>query len=105
MSQHPTLKIDSVGAKHRNVLSRLERIKRLQDDNKWHDRSSAFNLPKIKSLKVKVKKVKEVKAGAEAGATAGKPAAVAAPAAAAKSTAAKPAAGKAAGGDKGAKGK
>jgi small basic protein (TIGR04137 family) len=61
MSQHPSLRFDSVGAKHRNVLKRLERIKKLQDENKWEGRSSIYGLPKIKSLKIKVKKVKEVK--------------------------------------------
>lgn len=56
MSQHSSLRIDSVGAKHRNVLSRLERIKKLQAQGKWKGRESAYGLPKIKSMKVKVKK-------------------------------------------------
>lgn len=56
MSQHPSLRIDSVGAKHRNVLKRFERIKKMQENNKWQDRESVFNLPKYKSLKIKVKK-------------------------------------------------
>ncbi len=94
MSQHPSLRIDSVGAKHRNVLTRLERIKKLQEENKWNERPSVLGLPKVKSMKIKVKKVKEApaEAGAEGaaapGATAAKPAAAAAKPAAA---AAKPA--------------
>lgn len=56
MSQHPSLRVDSVGAKHRNVLSRLERIKKMKDSGKWGDRETALGLPKIKSLKIKVKK-------------------------------------------------
>lgn len=63
MSQHRSLKVDSVGVKHRNVLKRHERIKKLQDDNRWMDGNSVYNLPKIKSIKVKVKK----SAGKEAG--------------------------------------
>ena len=55
MSQHPSLRVDSVGAKHRNVLTRLERIKKMQEEDNWKDRESIYNLPKIKSLKIKVK--------------------------------------------------
>ena len=100
MSQHPSLREDSVGAKHRNVLKRFERIKKLQEENKWQDRVTVYNLPKIKSMKIKVKKAKGVAAeGAEgaaapaaAGAAAAKPAAkAAAPAAKAAAPAAKPA--------------
>lgn len=57
MSQHPSLRVDSVGVKHRNVLKRLERIKKLQDEGRWSDeKQSIYNLPKIKSVKIKVKK-------------------------------------------------
>ena len=58
MSQHTSLKFDSVGVKHRNVLKRFERIKKLQEQNKWQERSSIFGLPKVKSLKIKVRKSK-----------------------------------------------
>lgn len=98
MSQHPSLKVDSVGAKHRNVLTRLERVKKLQEQNKWQDRATAYNLPKVKSMKIKVKKVKEAPAEGAAGAApaagaAAAPAAkAAAPAAKAAAPAAKPAA-------------
>jgi small basic protein (TIGR04137 family) len=70
MSQHPSLRSDSVGAKHRNVFKRFERVKKLQDMGKWSDRNTAYNLPKVKSLKVKIKKVKEAKEGAAEGAVA-----------------------------------
>ena len=76
MSQHRSLKVDSVGTRHRNVLSRIERIKKLKDLKRWDDNKSAFNLPKIRSLKVKVKK-----AASKAAAGAEKAGAVAAPAA------------------------
>lgn len=90
MSQHPTLRVDSVGAKHRNVLKRYERIQKLQEENKWQERASAFNLPKVKSMKIKVKKTKEVAEGAEGAAGAAAPAAKAgAPAAKAAAPAAK----------------
>ncbi len=92
MSQHPSLRSDSVGVKHRNVFKRLERVKKLQEIGKWSDRSTAYNLPKVKSMKVKMKKVKEAKVPAAEGASA--------PGAAVPAAAAKPAAGKAAPGKK-----
>ena len=88
MSQHPSLRSDSVGAKHRNVFKRLERVKKLQEMGKWSESATAYNLPKVKSQKIKMKKVKEAKAGAADGA--------AAPGAATP-VAGKPAAGKVAG--------
>lgn len=84
MSQHPSLREDSVGAKHRNVLKRFERINKLQEQNKWQDRASVFGLPKVRSIKIKVKKTKEGPAeGAPeaAGAAAGAGTAAAKPAA------------------------
>ncbi|HXV27344.1 MAG TPA: small basic protein [bacterium] len=68
MSQHPSLRVDSVGARHRNVLKRLERIKKMREEGRWQEESSIYKLPKIKSMKIKVKKVKEAK---EEGAPAG----------------------------------
>ena len=63
MSQHSSLKFSSVGVKHRNVLKRYERIKKLKEiSEKWEERKSAFGLPKIKSLKIKVRKTKSEKA-------------------------------------------
>jgi len=56
MSQHPSLRVDSVGAKHRNVLKVFERIKKLKAQDKWNDRESVYGLPKVKSIKIKVKK-------------------------------------------------
>ncbi len=80
MSQHPSLKIDSVGARHRNVLKRHERVATLRSSENWGTRESAFKLPKVKLIKMKVKKAKgEKEEGAEGeakpGAAAGAPAA------------------------------
>lgn len=72
MSQHASLRVDSVGTKHRNVLKRFERIKKLEEIDKWQGRASVFGLPKVKSMKIKVKKTKEVLG--EEGAAAGAPA-------------------------------
>jgi small basic protein (TIGR04137 family) len=82
MSQHASLRSDSVGAKHRNVFKRLERVKKLQEMGKWSTRASVYNLPKVKSMKVKMKKVKEAKvAGAEGAEAPGAAAPAAKPAA------------------------
>ena len=94
MSQHNSLRSDSVGAKHRNVFKRLERVKKLQEMGQWSEGRTAYNLPKVKSQKIKMKKVKEAKAGAAEGAAA--PGA-AAPGATAAAGAVKPVAGKPAG--------
>lgn len=88
MSQHSSLKARGFGARHRNVLKRFERIKKMQTDGRWEDTMSPFGLPKLKSLKIKVRKVKEAKAAGAAG-EAGAAAPAAAPAAGAKAPAAK----------------
>ena len=73
MSQHPSLRVDSVGTKHRNVLKRFEKVKKLQAEGKWDTTvNSAYRLPKVKSIKIKVKSgggSKEEKAAAAAEAT------------------------------------
>ena len=96
MSQHPSLRIDSVGAQHRNVLKRNEKIKKLQADGKWDlSLNSAYRLPKVKSIKVKVKSgggTKEEKAAAAAAKSAAPAAGADAKAGAGKPGAAKPAA-------------
>lgn len=77
MSQHPSLRIKSAGSKHRNVLKRYERIKKLAESEKWDpEKDSVFNLPKVKSQKMKAKSTKAAKEGeGEAAAGAAAPAA------------------------------
>ncbi|HNV86567.1 MAG TPA: small basic protein [Candidatus Omnitrophota bacterium] len=58
MSQHTSLKLKALSGRHRNVLKRYERIKKLKQDERWQDGMSAYGLPKVKSVKVKVKKAK-----------------------------------------------
>lgn len=72
----------------RNVLTRGERIKTLMDEERWQDGRGPYGLPKVKVIRVvvkKVKKAKEEEAGAEGEAAA---AAGAAPAAGGKAPAA-----------------
>lgn len=79
MSIHPSLSSSLKNRKQRSVLKRIERIKHFIDKGSFNEQSSVFGLPKIKSVKLKVKKEKtEEKAAGVQGAAA--PAALAAPA-------------------------
>ena len=52
--------------RHRNVLSRLEKLERLSDVEKWNDEKSVFGLPKVSNRKMAVgKKEKKAKEGEE----------------------------------------
>jgi small basic protein (TIGR04137 family) len=90
MSIDKSLRRKNSLARSRNVLTRGERIKVMQDEERWPEGRSPYNLPKVRVVKIVVKKAKKVKE--EEGATAE---GAAAPAAAAET---KPAAKK--GGDK-----
>lgn len=61
MSIHPSLR-PSKGKGHRSVFKRFERIKMLSEKDKWHEGESIFGLPKVKSIKIKVKKEKAAEA-------------------------------------------
>ncbi len=86
MSMHPSLKATEKGKKQRSVLKRIERVKSMIDKEKWKEGDDFYHLPKLKTVRIKIKKEKVEKA-AEAGAAEG---AVAAPAAG-KAAAAAPA--------------
>ncbi len=45
----------------RNVLTRGERIKVLQDEERWPAGRGPYNLPKVRVLKIVVKKAKKAK--------------------------------------------
>ncbi len=91
MSQHPSLNTSSVGAAHRSVLKRYERVKTLMEKKRWNEGSSIFGLPKVKTLKIKVRKEKAAAAEEKAAApgAAAVPAGSGKPAAGAKETASK----------------
>lgn len=60
MSIHRSLKSNSRLEKHRNVLTRIERIIKLETLQKWDEQEgSIFCLPKIRSIKAKSKKKAE----------------------------------------------
>jgi small basic protein (TIGR04137 family) len=68
MSVHPSLKLRAGKSQERSVLKRSERIKILMAKGKWNEGSSVYGLPKIKVVKIKVKKEKaqETSAATEA---------------------------------------
>ena len=67
MSIHPSLKVADTMKRHRSVLSRLERIKILSERGTLDPQgNSVLGLPKVKHLKIRIKKEK---AAAAEGAT------------------------------------
>jgi len=89
MAIHPSLRGSDKSKKQRSVLKRTERLKMMIDKGDWKEGDDIFGLPKIKTIKIRIKKEKAEKAETT---TEGAPAA--APAAAGKEAKA-PAAGKA----------
>lgn len=67
MTQHPSLKIKGIGTEHRSVLKRWERILKLQKDEKWKEGNPVFGLPKVKTIKLKIKKEKAAPKAPEEG--------------------------------------
>jgi len=47
MSVDPSLKVKGVLSRHRNVLTRAERIEKLMEEERWSEGNSVFGLPKV----------------------------------------------------------
>jgi small basic protein (TIGR04137 family) len=60
------LKVRAGSIKSRNVLTRAERIKRLQDLDKWTEDSIVVGMAKVRVPKISLKKKKKVKKEDEA---------------------------------------
>lgn len=89
MTIDKSLRVKSGAISNRNVLTRAERIVKLKEAERWKDGDKVLGLPKVRVLKLSLKKKKKAKAEEEGGDKAAAPAAGAA--------AAKPAAGAAKG--------
>jgi small basic protein (TIGR04137 family) len=89
MSLDRSLKSANALIRHRNVLSRFERLNKLKEEEKWTETKSVFGLPKVAHRKQAVAKAvnEETAEGATAAAGAAAPAG-AVPAAGAKGAAA-----------------
>jgi small basic protein (TIGR04137 family) len=83
MSVDPSLKIKNALTRHRNVLTRAERIEKLKDEERWSEGGSVLGLPKVAHRKTAAGKKSKTEAEAAAGAAPGAPGAAPAPAAAA----------------------
>jgi small basic protein (TIGR04137 family) len=67
MSMHKSLKVKNKHERRRNVLSREERIQKLQTEERWAEGRSVFGLPKVRARVVAPRKVKEKPKEAAAG--------------------------------------
>lgn len=59
MTIDKSLRIKKGVSRSRNVLTRVERIEKLQEMDKWSDDHSPLNLPKVRVYKVVLKKKKK----------------------------------------------
>ena len=88
MSLDRSLKSKASLSRHRNVLTRAERIKILEDEERWKSEKGVFGLPKVAHRKAALAKaIKEEATDATAAAGAAPAAGAAAPAAGAKGAA------------------
>lgn len=69
MSIHPSLTVSEKDKKQRSVLKRTERIRTMMEKGQWKEGDDVYRLPKIKAVRLKIKKEKVEKA-AETTATA-----------------------------------
>ena len=61
MSQHSSLRSKLKDVAQRSVLKRYERLKELEEKEKWKEEESVYGLPKLKVVKFKIKKEKAAK--------------------------------------------
>ena len=66
MSVDRSLKVAGSLTRHRNVLTRTERIAKLKSEDAWKEEDGAFGLPKVAHRNLKVgKKVKKAETETE----------------------------------------
>lgn len=84
MTLDKSLKVSTSSIQNRNVLTRAERIAKLQEAERWKEGDPVIGMPKVRVTKVSLKKKKKAKK-AEEGEGAAEGAEAAAPAKPAKS--------------------
>jgi len=67
MSRDKSLKSKGSLERHRNVLTRAERVERLQEVGRWSDEASVVGMPKVAHRKASVGKKTKVKKAEGAG--------------------------------------
>lgn len=65
MTMDPSLKVKAGAIKSRNVMTRAERVKRLQEIDQFDPENSIIGMPKVRVVKVSLKKKKKVKKAEE----------------------------------------
>jgi len=71
MSIHPSLRSSEKDKKQRSVLKRTERLRSMLGKGQWREGDSVYGLPKIKTIRIKIKKEKVEKVETAAAGTAG----------------------------------
>lgn len=66
MSIYPSLSASDKSSKSRTVLKRTERLKMMAEKNQWKEGDDVYGLPKIKTIRIKIKKEKAEKTEAVA---------------------------------------
>ena len=62
MSIHPSLAISEKDKQQRSVLKRTERIRSMLEKGHWKEGDKVYGLPKLKTIRIKIKKEKVEKA-------------------------------------------
>jgi small basic protein (TIGR04137 family) len=68
MTIDKSLKVKMGAISNRNVLTRVERLLKLKDAERWQEGDSVIGLPKVRVYKISMKKKKKVKTPEEAAA-------------------------------------
>ncbi len=61
MSIHPSLAISDKDKKQRSVMKRSERIRAMMEKGSWKEGDKVYGLPKLKTVRIKIKKEKVAK--------------------------------------------
>lgn len=61
MTIDKSLKINSASIRERNVLTRIERLKKLEETDRWKEGDSVFGLAKVRVEKMALKRKKKAK--------------------------------------------
>jgi len=61
MTMDKSLKVQAGAIKTRNVLTRVERIERLKSLDRWGEDSKVVGMPKVRVVKISLKKKKKEK--------------------------------------------
>jgi len=75
MTMDKSLRVRKGASSARGVLTRAERIARLKEQERWTEGRSPLGLPKVRVVKMAMKKKKKAKEEGAEGAAAAKPAA------------------------------